>query len=145
MNKKLWLTLVGAMLVAGWTVALWPKAHQVRAIYMPAADWLIAIGAIAVNQHDVAVAVLEIVLNVLVYVPFSCVMYLGLTKFRVAITLGFSLFLSVTGELAQLYFVPERVPTIFDVYANFAGAILGLGLALVMQRFSLFGLRRKSS
>ena len=80
------------MLVAGWTVALWPKAHQVRAIYMPAADWLIAIGAIAVNQHDVAVAVLEIVLNVLVYVPFSCVMYLGLTKFRSRLLSAFRFF-----------------------------------------------------
>lgn len=126
------------MLIAGWTVALWPTSEDLLAIYSPAAVALNWLGLVPVAHIDSAVMVIEIVLNVLVYIPFSCIVYLGLKRNRIAIAVGFSLALSICGELAQLMFVPSRVPSLFDVLENFLGALIGIAIAPLLKKKTSF-------
>ncbi len=136
MNKKVWLALLGAMFVIGWTVALWPRSNEVRLVYSPVISALTELGLVSSDQFGVAMAILEVTLNVIVFIPFSCVLYLGIKRFRLLASLGLPLVLSVAGELAQARFLSDRVATVNDVFANFLGAVIGVGLAMLIEKLN---------
>jgi glycopeptide antibiotics resistance protein len=136
LNKKVWLALLGAMFVIGWTVALWPRSNEVRLVYSPVISALTELGLVSSDQFGVAMAILEVTLNVIVFIPFSCVLYLGIKRFRLLASLGLPLVLSVAGELAQARFLSDRVATVNDVFANFLGAVIGVGLAMLIEKLN---------
>ena len=143
MNKKVWLALLGAMFVIGWTVALWPRSNEVRLVYSPVISALTELGLVSSDQFGVAMAILEVTLNVIVFIPFSCVLYLGIKRFRLLASLGLPLVLSVAGELAQARFLSDRVATVNDVFANFLGAVIGVALALLIEKLNARRRERK--
>lgn len=127
------------MLCAGWIIALWPNPEQLISVYFPVANDVAS--KLGSNDSLVLFTCLEIVLNVLVYVPFACIIFLGLAHMPVGITLGFSTLMSTLGELSQWLFVPVRVPTIVDILSNVFGALLGVALGVLLKRkfgWSLF-------
>jgi VanZ family protein len=120
------------MLCAGWAIALWPNPEQLVSVYFPLArEFTDSLGV--ENSFEIFTA-LEISLNVLVYVPFACIIFLGLRYRPVTLTLGFSLLMSILGEVVQWLFLPMRVPTFVDVLSNLFGAILGVALGLLLKR-----------
>lgn len=136
MNKKLWLTLLASILVLGIATVLWPSSNEVRSVYSPAISLLIDFGLVPVNRYEVALAILEVSLNVVVFIPFSCVLYLGLKRFRLLLALALALTFSIAAELAQGSFLPDRVATASDVYANFLGAVIGVALAMLIEKLN---------
>ena len=124
------------MLVLGVATVLWPRANEVRSVYSPAIALLTDLGLVSVNQYAVALAILEVSLNVMVFIPLSCVLYLGLKRFRIFLALGLSLAFSIAAELAQGSFLPDRVATASDVYANFLGAVIGVSLAILIEKLN---------
>jgi len=64
------------------------------------------------------------------------VLYLGLKRFRLLLALTLSLSFSIAAELAQGTFLPDRVATASDVYANFLGAIIGVCLGLLIEKLN---------
>ena len=124
------------MLVLGVATVLWPSSNEVRSVYSPAISLLIDFGLVPVNRYEVALAILEVSLNVMVFIPFSCVLYLGLKRFRLLSALGLSLTFSIAAELAQGGFLPDRVSTASDVYANFLGAVIGVALAMLIEELN---------
>jgi len=136
MNKKLWLTLLASMLVLGLATVLWPSSNEVRSVYSPVIRGLTELGLVSATKYEVALAILEVSLNVMVFIPFSCVLYLGLKRFRLLLALTLSLSFSITAELAQGTFLPDRVATASDVYANFLGAVIGVCLALLIEKLN---------
>jgi glycopeptide antibiotics resistance protein len=124
------------MLVLGVATVLWPRSNEVRSVYSPAITLLTDLGLVSVNQYAVALAILEVALNVMVFIPLSCVLYLGLKRFRIFLALGLSLAFSIAAELAQGSFLPDRVATASDVYANFLGAVIGVGLAMLIEKLN---------
>lgn len=124
------------MLVLGVATVLWPSSNEVRSVYSPAITMLTELGLVSVNQYEVGLAILEVSLNVMVFIPFSCVLYLGLKRFRIFLALGLSLAFSVAAEVAQGSFLPDRVATASDVYANFLGAVIGVALALLIEKLN---------
>ena len=143
MNKKVWLALLGAMFVIGWTVALWPRSNEVRLVYSPVISALTELGLVSSDEFGVAMAILEVTLNVVVFIPFSCVLYLGIKRFRLLASLGLPLVLSVAGELTQARFLSDRVATVNDVFANFLGAVIGVALALLIEKLNARRRERK--
>jgi glycopeptide antibiotics resistance protein len=136
LNKKLWLTLLASILVLGIATVLWPSSNEVRSVYSPAISLLIDFGLVPVNRYEVALAILEVSLNVVVFIPFSCVLYLGLKRFRLLLALALALTFSIAAELAQGSFLPDRVATASDVYANFLGAVIGVALAMLIEKLN---------
>ena len=124
------------MLVLGVATVLWPRSNDVRSVYSPAITFLTDLGLVSVNQYAVALAILEVSLNVMVFIPLSCVLYLGLKRFRIFLALGLSLAFSIVAELTQGRFLPDRVATVSDVYANFLGAVIGVGLAMLIEKLN---------
>ena len=124
------------MLVLGVATVLWPRSNDVRSVYSPAITFLTEIGLVSANQYAVALAILEVSLNVMVFIPLSCVLYLGLKRFRIFLALGLSLAFSIVAELTQGRFLPDRVATVSDVYANFLGALIGVGLAMLIEKLN---------
>ena len=124
------------MLVLGVATVLWPRSNDVRSVYSPAITLLTDLGLVSVNQYAVALAILEVALNVMVFIPLSCVLYLGLKRFRIFLALGLSLAFSIVAELTQGRFLPDRVATVSDVYANFLGALIGVGLAMLIEKLN---------
>jgi glycopeptide antibiotics resistance protein len=124
------------MLVLGFATFLWPRSNEVRSVYSPVIRVLTDLGLVPVNQYEVALAILEVSLNVMVFIPFSCVLYLGLKRFRLFLALAFSLAFSIAAELTQGNFLPDRVATAGDVYANFLGAVIGVALAMLIEKLN---------
>jgi len=124
------------MLVLGIATVLWPSSNEVRSVYSPAISLLIDFGLVPVNRYEVALAILEVTLNVMVFIPFSCVLYLGLKRFRLLLALALALTFSIAAELAQGSFLPDRVATASDVYANFLGAVIGVALAMLIEKLN---------
>ena len=122
------------MLVLGVATVLWPRSNDVRSVYSPAITLLTDLGLVSADQYAVALAILEVSLNVMVFIPLSCVLYLGLKRFRIFLALGLSLAFSIAAELTQGRFLPDRVATVSDVYANFLGALIGVGLAMLIEK-----------
>lgn len=107
-------------------LTLWPAPASpstfdlVRAVL----SWLSQIGV------PLTYAGLEAVANVIMFVPFGVLVGLLLRRSWLVVLLAFCL--SAAIELAQLLFLPTRVPTVQDVVLNTLGATLGvLGLRLV--------------
>ena len=124
------------MLVLGVATVLWPRSNDVRSVYSPAITLLTDLGLVSANQYAVALAILEVSLNVMVFIPLSCVLYLGLKRFRIFLALGLSLAFSIVAELTQGRFLPVRVATVSDVYANFLGAVIGVALAMLIEKLN---------
>ena len=124
------------MLVLGVATVLWPRSNDVRSVYSPAITLLTDLGLVSAEQYAVALAILEVSLNVMVFIPLSCVLYLGLKRFRIFLALGLSLAFSIVAELTQGRFLPDRVATVSDVYANFLGAVIGVGLAMLIEKLN---------
>ena len=131
------------MFVIGWTVALWPRSNEVRLVYSPVISALTELGLVSSDEFGVAMAILEVTLNVVVFIPFSCVLYLGIKRFRLLASLGLPLVLSVAGELTQARFLSDRVATVNDVFANFLGAVIGVALALLIEKLNARRRERK--
>lgn len=74
---------------------------------------------------------LEIVANVLVFVPIGILSFLVVPRrwWPIAIMLGPALSLSIEG--AQRVALPHRAATVTDVVANSGGALIGVVLAVV--------------
>lgn len=107
-------------------LTLWPAPAPsstfdvVRAVL----DWLSGWGV------PITYAGLEAGANVVMFLPFGVLVGLLVRRSWLVVVLGFAL--SATIELAQLLFLPSRVPTVQDVVLNTLGAALGvLGLRLV--------------
>lgn len=124
------------MLALGAAIVLWPRSNEVRSVYSPVIRVLADLGLVPVNQYEVALAILEVSLNVMVFIPFSCVLYLGLKRFRLFLALTYSLTFSIAAELTQGTFLPDRVATARDVYANFLGAVIGVALAMLIEKLN---------
>jgi len=124
------------MLTLGAAIVLWPRSNEVRSVYSPVIRVLADLGLVPVNQYEVALAILEVSLNVMVFIPFSCVLYLGLKRFRLCLALTYSLTFSIAAELTQGTFLPDRVATARDVYANFLGAVIGVALAMFIEKLN---------
>ena len=124
------------MLALGAVIVLWPRSNEVRSVYSPVIRVLADLGLVPVNQYEVALAILEVSLNVMVFIPFSCVLYLGLKRFRLFLALTYSLTFSIAAELTQGTFLPDRVATARDVYANFLGAVIGVALAMLIEKLN---------
>ena len=74
---------------------------------------------------------LEIIANVLVFVPVGILSFLLVPRrwWPVALLLGPALSLSI--EIAQRVALPHRAATVTDVIANSGGAVIGVFLAMV--------------
>lgn len=103
-------------------VTLWPKPAPddtfdvVRAVLA----WLQERGV------GLTYAVVEAVANVVMFVPFGVLVGLLLPRRWWAVALG--ALTSAAIELAQLAFLPSRVPTVQDVVMNTLGAAVGVAL-----------------
>ena len=90
-----------------------------------------------------AVRVVEVGLNVLLFVPLSLLGAFVLDRWRVAGWLLAGLALSLVVEGVQAVFLDGRSATVSDLLANTAGAGLGILAALVVRR-GLAGVPRRS-
>ena len=90
-----------------------------------------------------AVRVVEVGLNVLLFVPLSLLGAFVLDRWRVVGWLLAGLALSLVVEGVQAVFLTGRSATVSDLLANTAGAGLGILAALVVRR-RLAGVPRRS-
>ncbi|HET7436613.1 MAG TPA: VanZ family protein [Thermoanaerobaculia bacterium] len=100
------------------------------------------LGSRPISTHILAVLVVPIIANVLLFVPWGFLMFITLytldrptlQTYVLTILLGFSFTLSIE---AYQYFLPSRVADINDVIWNTAGTIAGalLGHARLRLRF----------
>jgi len=90
-----------------------------------------------------AVRVVEVGLNVLLFVPLSLLGAFVLDRWRVVGWLLAGLALSLVVEGVQAAFLTGRSATLSDLVANTAGAVLGIIAALAVRRL-LAGVPRRS-
>jgi len=115
--------IVGALAVYLALVArvtLWPAPASTETfdVVREALAWL------ALRDVPVTYAGLEVSANVVMFVPFGVLVGLLVRRWWVVMALACGT--SALIELAQLLFLPTRVPTVQDVVANTLGAGLGL-------------------
>ncbi|WP_291881228.1 VanZ family protein [Cellulomonas sp.] len=116
--------VVYLMLVA--RVTLWPSPapgetfNVVRAV----------VGWFSDRGWPVTYAGVEAVANVVMFLPFGVLVGLLVRRWWIVVLLALAT--SATIELAQLAFLPTRVPTVQDVVLNTLGAALGV-LALRLR------------
>ena len=80
------------------------------------------------------VVLVEVALNVALFVPLSLLGAFLLDRWRVASWLLAGLGVTVLVEAVQLAFLPGRSASLRDVLANTVGALLGLLLARLVRR-----------
>lgn len=80
---------------------------------------------------------LEVISNVLVFVPLGILAFLLLPRRAWPLSLLVGPLLSVAIETVQWRALPERAATLADVVANSAGATMGVGLALLFTLLSV--------
>ncbi|AEE44857.1 VanZ family protein [Cellulomonas fimi ATCC 484] len=110
-------------------VTLWPEPAPDEAfgVVRTVLAWLQGRG-VAVTYAGV-----EAVANVVMFVPFGLLVALLLRRPWLTVALG--ALTSTAIEVAQLAFLPTRVPTVQDVAMNTVGTALGVGaLALARRR-----------
>ena len=127
-SRRVVTTALAVYLALVARLTLWPAPAPsstfdlVRAVL----DWLSGVGV------PLTYAGLESGANVVMFVPFGVLVGLLVRRSWLVVGLGFALSAGI--ELAQLLFLPSRVPTVQDVVLNTLGAVLGLlGLRLVQS------------
>lgn len=78
--------------------------------------------------------VLEVISNVVLFVPFSLLGAFLWPTLRIRDWVVAGALLSVSIELCQLLFLPQRFATVSDVVANTGGALIGALLASLVAR-----------
>ena len=78
-----------------------------------------------------------IVMNIILFVPFSMFFYLATS--RLILTFVLSFFLSVGIEVLQYILPIGRISNVDDVILNTAGAVIGIIIGVIMKVFASFG------
>ncbi|RUR01433.1 VanZ family protein [Labedella endophytica] len=126
------LLAVTALAILGMT--LWPNPQDgdgtpiARAIV----DWMYTAGL----PTAITFEAIEFTANIVMFVPFGLFLALSLPRWMWpwAIVLGLAFTLLI--EFLQAAFLPERFPTVSDLIANTAGALIGGALSLIGRRRS---------
>ena len=125
------IVLFGSVLAL---ILLWPVPIETTPLGSFVANWLANLIDPSASHLAKNYALLEIWLNVLIFVPFSLLIYLASRRSGCVLALSVSLVLSVLGELIQALILVKRVATVQDVLLNFAGAIIGVLLGKLISR-----------
>ncbi|BDV29770.1 hypothetical protein Microterr_04300 [Microbacterium terricola] len=125
-RRRVARVLIAVYLLALALIAFWPQPvdrdlSDVLQAVTRALPWL-------------SYEVIEFSANVLLFVPFGVLLALAAPRLR-AFVVPIGLAASVVIELGQAVLLSERTPSLLDVVANTAGAAIGLGLVLVIERF----------
>jgi glycopeptide antibiotics resistance protein len=134
LDRRLLLAGYAVYLLAVLYLVLWPQPDTPGRAVTSLADVLHRVGFEAVTDVHV-----EVGLNVVLFVPLGAI---GMLLWRLPwwswgpVGLAFSVFL----EAFQWAFLPDRTPTVSDLVANTAGALLGAGaVALVLREVRASG------
>lgn len=132
MSRRLPNVLLAVTTLVILALTLWPNPNDgdgtplARAIV----DWLHASGM----PRSITFEAIEFTANIVMFVPFGFFLALSLPRWMWpwAIVLGLAFTLLI--EFLQAAFLPERFPTVSDLVANTAGALLGGALTLLGRR-----------
>lgn len=131
--RTLLLRIVFAVYLVAVGFIVWspaPDAEQFTGIVAVVARWLEALGL----PFEPTYVVLEILANVALFVPFGILAMTAFRWMRVWSATAAGLSTSLLIEGVQL-FLPTRYPTVSDLVANTAGALIGaLSVAIWRRR-----------
>lgn len=135
MSRKTWVYLADVLFGAGLAVVLLsPVPIESTNFGSAVANWVASLIDPSGASRSDNFVLLEIWLNVLIFVPFGALIFLSVNRLRFAWSLGTSAFISVGGELAQHFFLTSRVATLQDVILNMSGAFVGALLGYLVIR-----------
>ncbi|MEO8219685.1 MAG: VanZ family protein, partial [Specibacter sp.] len=108
---------------------------------MHAIEWLHSRG---LPQWFVGYRKVEFAANILLFVPFGIILTLRLHRRLWLLAVVLAAAVSGAVELAQMIFLPERVPAWSDIVANTAGALIGALLVLFVWSLHNRMVRRRT-
>ena len=120
--------LLAVTILAILLLTLWPdpRSSDGTSLARAIVDWLHAAGMPAAITFEAV----EFGANIVMFVPFGLFLALSLPRWMWpwAVVLGLAFTLLI--EFLQAAFLPERFPTVSDLVANTAGALIGGALSL---------------
>lgn len=125
------LLALAVYLVALALILLWPTPVD---RLLPRSIWVVLWHARRAGLEWVTFSAVEITANVLLFVPFGLLMVLVLPARRWWLAPIPPLVVSCLAEIAQRILLPDRVPSLLDVLANTAGALLGVAVGVMIRR-----------
>ena len=126
-DPRVWLAIYALALAA---IAFWP---------VPVDSGMGGLlGAISAAVPWLSYTVIESVANVLMFVPLGVLLAAALPRRRTLVA-PIALVVTVLIELSQALFLDQRTPSLGDIIANLAGAVIGLGIVVVTERRSRAG------
>lgn len=122
--------LVGYLLFVGFTVWL-PAAvsAKVTGLVGILAQWVASRG---IASYQSSAVVLEVVANVVLFVPVGLLVALAWTRLRLWQVVAIGAAMSVVIETAQGV-MPSRFPTVSDVIANTLGTFIGAAIVAIIM------------
>jgi hypothetical protein len=134
MSRRLPHILLGVTTLAILAMTLWPdpRGGDGKPLARTIVDWLHTAGM----PTAITFEAVEFTANIMLFVPFGLFLALSLVRWMWpwAIVLGVAFTLLI--EFLQAAFLPERFPTVSDLVANTAGALIGGALSLLFRRRS---------
>jgi len=141
-RRRPWLTavLVVAYLALLVTTLGWPYPVEgdrgTRFVFL--LDAMLSVG---VGSRTTLIAI-EVVSNVLLFLPLGLILWWVLGRLRIlrnpwvhlVVALACGMVVSISAELFQREFLPERTGDVRDVVSNSIGAAIGCVLGLVLDR-----------
>ncbi|MFT4157181.1 MAG: VanZ family protein [Microbacterium sp.] len=86
-----------------------------------------------VGWHSLDFTALEVIANILVFIPIGMIAYVFTPHRRWTLAYFIGPALSVSIELTQLLALPNRVPSLADVAENVLGATIGVSVCAIMS------------
>jgi glycopeptide antibiotics resistance protein len=96
-------------------------------------SWRIAIESDGRLEYREARAMLELVLNVVLFVPLGVVLAVFVKRPTLAMAAAVGFGVSAGVELTQAAFLPDRTPELIDLVANTVGTMLGAAAVLAAR------------
>lgn len=143
MSRRLPNILLAVTTLAILALTLWPNPDDGNGTPLARAivDWLYTIGM----PTAITFEAVEFTANIVMFVPFGLFLALSLPRWMWPWTVVLGLAFTLLVEFLQAAFLPERFPTVSDLVANTAGALIGGALSLLGGRRRLEGGRPRTA
>ena len=134
MRKPLLVIALAGYLILLTATSLWPKPVDGQGLLAIITSDLLNFASTVSWLSWIQYNQLEAIANVVLYIPLGIFLVLLLNKTKLWVLCLLPVLVSLSAEVSQRLFLPDRYATVNDVFYNALGGVLGVFIAASIRR-----------
>jgi glycopeptide antibiotics resistance protein len=134
LRKPLLVIALAGYLILLTATSLWPKPVDGQGLLAIITSDLLNFASTVSWLSWIQYNQLEAIANVVLYIPLGIFLVLLLNKTKLWVLCLLPVLVSLSAEVSQRLFLPDRYATVNDVFYNALGGVLGVFIAASIRR-----------